>query len=156
MRSTGSMDDHPTTAMRWRTAAIAALAVIALVGAIACGKGEAESPAPTPLSTSSAARQVDRVITVTMLDDSFEPNAVAVTRGTTVRFVIPNAGRVPHNMHIASVRGIYRESPWISTPEPIAGGKTGELVWEVPAESGIYKFRCDYHEVAMIGVVTVE
>ncbi|MEO6397397.1 MAG: cupredoxin domain-containing protein [Tepidiformaceae bacterium] len=150
------MDDRRTKPMRWRGSTIALLAMMALTGAIACGKGEAEPPASTPLSTSSAARQVDREIIVTMLDDLFEPKAITVTRGTVVRFRLPNAGRVPHNMHVASVRGIYRESPWISTPEPIAGGKSGELTWEVPTEAGVYKFRCDYHEVAMVGVVTVE
>ena len=59
-------------------------------------------------------------------------------------------------MHIASSRGVYRESPWISSPEPINGGQTGSLTWEVPLEPGSYKLRCDYHEAEMVGTITVE
>jgi plastocyanin len=79
-----------------------------------------------------------------------------VKAGTKVTFDLPNVGQLPHNMHIASLRGIYRESPWVSEPEVTNGGQTGRLVWEVPAEAGTYNFRCDYHEAEMTGTITVE
>lgn len=136
---------------RWVFAGLAASAVVFLG---ACGGGGAQGTAtmvpPQPTATAS------QTITLTMLDNSFEPNAVTVRGGTTVKFTLPNAGRALHNMHIATADGRYRQSPWVSTPEPIAGGQTGELTWAVPPGPGSFKFRCDYHEVAMIGVITVE
>ncbi|MBK7328988.1 MAG: cupredoxin domain-containing protein [Dehalococcoidia bacterium] len=95
-------------------------------------------------------------VEVKMFDNWFKPADITVKAGTTVTFELPNVGKLPHNMHIASSRGVYRESPWISSPEPINGGQTGSLTWEVPLEPGIYKFRCDYHEAEMVGTITVE
>ena len=91
-----------------------------------------------------------------MLDNSFRPNKVSVAAGSTVTFELPNKGKLPHNMHIASARGVYRESPWVSKPEVTNGGERGTLTWEVPAEPGDYKFRCDFHEVEMTGTLTVK
>lgn len=95
-------------------------------------------------------------IEVKMFDNSFKPDQITVTRGTTVTFKLPNVGQLPHNMHIASARGVYRESPWLSKPALSNAGETGTLVWEVPDEPATYKFRCDIHEVEMIGTITVE
>ncbi|MEO8538969.1 MAG: cupredoxin domain-containing protein [bacterium] len=93
-------------------------------------------------------------ITVSMLDSSFDPATITVKAGTSVTFHLPNTGRLPHNMHIASARGVYRESPWMS--ETIGGGQTTQLTWDVPAETGTYLFRCDVHEAEMVGKITVE
>lgn len=95
-------------------------------------------------------------ITIKMLDNSFKPAEITVSAGTTVTFDLPNIGQVPHNMHIASARGIYRESDWISKPESINPGQSGTLTWTVPAEPGTYRFRCDFHEADMVGVLTVQ
>jgi len=125
--------------------------IVALAAALiiaACGSED--------MPTASGAPDSAGAIKVKMLDSVFEPDYLTVKAGTTVKFELPNLGVLPHNMHIASARGVYRESPWISQPEPINGGKTGSLTWEVPAEAGTYKFRCDYHESTMFGTITVE
>ena len=93
-------------------------------------------------------------LTVKMFDNSFKPNEITVKAGTKVTFDLPNVGILPHNMHIASDRGVYRESPWMS--ETILGGKTTTLEWDVPATAGTYLFRCDVHEAEMTGKITVE
>ena len=93
-------------------------------------------------------------ITVKMFDNSFKPNEITVKAGTKVTFDLPNVGILPHNMHIASDRGVYRESPWMT--ETILGGKTVSLEWDVPATAGTYLFRCDVHEAEMTGKITVE
>lgn len=93
-------------------------------------------------------------ITLKMFDNYFKPNEVTVKAGTKVTFDLPNVGILPHNLHIASERGIYRESPWMT--ETIGGGKTTSLAWDVPATAGKYLFRCDVHEVEMTGTITVE
>jgi len=93
-------------------------------------------------------------ITLKMFDNSFKPNEITVKAGSKVTFDLPNVGILPHNMHIASERGIYRESPWMS--ETIGGGQTTKLEWDVPATPGKYLFRCDVHEADMTGTITIE
>jgi plastocyanin len=132
--------------IRWIV--IGALSFVAVVVASACGSDNGDSDGGDTTQNGS--------MTVKMLDSVFQPDHLTVKAGTTVKFELPNLGVLPHNMHIASARGVYRESPWISQPEPINGGKTGSLTWEVPAEAGTYKFRCDYHESTMFGTITVE
>jgi plastocyanin len=132
--------------IRW--IAIGALTFVAVVVAGACGSDNGDSDGGDTTQNGS--------MTVKMLDSVFQPDHLTVKAGTTVKFELPNLGVLPHNMHIASARGVYRESPWVSQPEPINGGKTGSLTWEVPAEAGTYKFRCDYHESTMFGTITVE
>lgn len=132
--------------IRW--IAIGALTFVAVVVAGACGSDNGDSDGGDTTQNGS--------MTVKMLDSVFQPDHLTVKAGTTVKFELPNLGVLPHNMHIASARGVYRESPWVSQPEPINGGKTGSLTWEVPSEAGTYKFRCDYHESTMFGTITVE
>ena len=120
----------------------------AILLAAACGGDSDDS------GTTGAPAAKPGHITVKMLDNSFKPAEISVKAGTTVTFDLPNIGILPHNMHIASQRGVYRESPWMS--DVINGGKTTSLKWEVPAETGTYLFRCDVHEVEMVGKITVE
>lgn len=127
-------------------AATIALGLLLLTAA--CSSGQSPTVSGTPDSGGT--------MKIKMLDSTFEPDQITVKAGTTVKFELPNVGVLPHNMHIASARGVYRESPWASQPEPINGGKTGSLTWEVPSEAGTYKFRCDYHESTMFGTITVE
>ena len=117
--------------------------------AAACGGGDSDGA-----GTSGTPAAKPGHITVKMLDNSFRPAQISVKAGTTVTFDLPNVGILPHNMHIASQRGVYRESPW--TSEIVNGGKTTSLKWDVPAETGTYLFRCDVHEVEMVGKITVE
>lgn len=136
---------------RWM---VVGLASAALMVSAACGSGAAsdEDESGDAVATAPSA---DGVITIKMYDNSFKPKDVSVKAGTTVTFKLPNLGQLPHNMRIASARGIYRESEWASTPQLSNPSTTGTLVWEVPAETGVYKYRCDIHE-GMVGSVTVE
>lgn len=130
---------------------ILALAVLALpLLAAACGSDSDNGTSPTASSGGDKAGH----ITLKMFDNSFKPKEVTVKAGTKVTFDLPNVGILPHNMHIASERGVYRESPWMT--ETIGGGKTTSLEWDVPATAGKYLFRCDVHEVEMTGTITVE
>ena len=134
---------------------VVGFAAAALVVSAACGSGAAsnDDDSAQPIATAPSA---DGVITIKMYDNSFKPKDVTVKAGTQVTFKLPNVGQLPHNMRIASARGIYRESEWASKPEPLGNpGTTSTLVWDVPAEPGVYKFRCDIHE-GMVGTITVE
>ena len=127
-------------------AATLALTAAAAIVFVSCGGGAASE---------GQAVAANGTIRIDMIDNAFRPDRLSVEAGSTVTFELRNRGKLPHNMHIASARGVYRESPWVSEPALIEGGKSGELVWQVPGETGTYKFRCDYHEVEMVGVVTV-
>ena len=64
------------------------VAVVVLVGG--CGGGGHESHSGT----------ADRVVNVTMRDIAFDPAAVEVKAGETVRFVFHNAGAIRHDAFI--------------------------------------------------------
>jgi uncharacterized cupredoxin-like copper-binding protein len=65
------------------------LLVVAAVGLVACGDDDGE-----------AAADVDRAIEIDMVDIAFEPAALEVTAGETVRFVFTNQGDVAHDAFI--------------------------------------------------------
>lgn len=115
---------------------------------VACGSGDDDESGDAGGATKPGH------ITLKMFDNSFKPNEVTVKAGTKVTFDLPNVGILPHNMHIASERGVYRESPWLT--DTIGGGKTTSLEWDVPPTAGKYLFRCDVHEAEMTGTITVE
>jgi plastocyanin len=131
-------------------AAVLAIATLAAVTLLSCG-GSSAAPKDDPNGANDPG-----TITIKMFDNSFKPADITVSAGSTVTFQLPNVGQLPHNMHIASARGVYRESPWISTPDPTNAGQTSSLTWEVPSPAGKYLFRCDYHEVEMVGTLTVQ
>ncbi|MCC6958542.1 MAG: nitrite reductase, copper-containing [Dehalococcoidia bacterium] len=96
-------------------------------------------------------------IKVTMKDNVFEPKNIAVKANDTVTFDAVNVGKVPHNMRIATLTGDYDAAPGVvTTPEIVNAGKSGTIQWKVPAETGVYKFRCDIHPVDMTGTITVK
>jgi plastocyanin len=131
---------------------MAATVVVALLAG-ACSGGE-DSEDDTASTT--GVLEGDGTMVIKMFDNYYRPDALTVTAGSTVTFDLVNVGQLPHNMHIASLRGVYRESPWLSEPALSNPGQKGRLTWEVPSEPGVYKFRCDIHEVEMVGTVTVQ
>lgn len=48
------------------------------------------------------ASQVSRTVTVTMHDNYYEPEAISVAKGETVRFTVKNAGSVVHEFNIGT------------------------------------------------------
>jgi plastocyanin len=157
MVTSTSFNEVGTDMNAWkRAAALLAGTVLVLGLATACGGDDDDEDGGASAGGDTATVADGETLEVKMFDNYFRPKDITVKAGTTVTFELPNVGKLPHNMHIASLRGIYRESPWVSEPEVTNGGQTGTLVWEVPAETGTYKFRCDYHEAEMVGTVTVE
>jgi uncharacterized cupredoxin-like copper-binding protein len=64
------------------------VAAVALLGG--CGGGEHDSHSTT----------ADRVVNVAMRDIAYDPAAVTVKAGETVRFVFNNEGKLPHDAFI--------------------------------------------------------
>ncbi|WP_420995336.1 cupredoxin domain-containing protein [Cupriavidus sp. 30B13] len=114
------------------------------------------------------AARVARTIAIDMGDDMrFSPPDIDVRAGETIRFVVRNAGRLRHEMVIASeadLRSHY--AAMLKMPEmehaeanavTLDAGQTGELVWRF-AQGGRVPFAClqpGHYDAGMRGEVRV-
>ena len=97
----------------------------------------------------------------------FEPDAIYIKKGTTVRFVITNTGAVDHEFYLGSFDEIQQHERWMrSHPDmahvdrnavAIPAGETAELVWQFSVETNL-EFVClidGHREAGMWGVIIV-
>jgi len=112
------------------------------------GSGHAASPAGVP----GKARSVSRTIHVKMLDSMrFEPSSFQVKGGETVKFVVSNAGQLPHEFGIGTAEEqkahaemmladpeMKHEDGSVITVQP---GKVGTLIWRF-SKAGEYEAGC--------------
>ena len=145
--------------------------IVTFIGAFsATGSGaehEAVSGSPTPRETPQDGSTPSPdggggPIAVTMNDNSFDPEEITVSAGSTVTFDITNDGGAIHNMHSAGPDGDYTEdfcdgsADPCSDPDRVRGGDKALLNWEVPDSPGEVGFRCDFHPQQMTGTITIE
>jgi plastocyanin len=150
------------------TLAVAALALLLLVGAgLACSSGgggsdggdnsDEGSPAATPADEDGGGDGGDVSFPVSMTDNLFGPNEFTVAAGSTATFELANDGVAIHNMRVAGADNAYgTDDDAVSDPELVSAGAAAVVVWEAPAETGVYDFRCDFHPTDMLGTITVE
>lgn len=114
-------------------------------------------------------KKVSRAIPVVMSDDmKFTPAQINVKRGETIRFVLRNAGRIKHEMVIASMAELrqhaelMRRFPGMEHADPnmvtLDPGETGELIWQF-TKAGTFDFAClqpGHFEAGMMGTVSVK
>jgi len=123
----------------------------------------------SPAGTAGNAADVSRTVEIGM-DDSmrFTPDSLTVSAGETVRFVMHNNGKIPHEFVIGSMSELLehaemmRKMPGMQhaesnmlTLEPDA---EGEIIWKF-GESGTVDFAClipGHLEAGMKGIVQVE
>lgn len=99
---------------------------------------------------------------------AFSPNTLRVKRGETVRFVVTNAGKLPHEFRIDTVAGnaaheaMMREMPDMKHDEgdgiALAPGANGHFDWTF-THAGTFQFAClipGHLEAGMHGTITVE
>lgn len=112
--------------------------------------------------------RVSRTIEMRMTDQMrFEPAAINVKQGETIRFVNRNVGKVLHEMVIGTRADLeqhaelMRKFPGMEHDEPhmshVAAGKRGELVWQFN-RAGTFEFVClipGHFEAGMRGTITV-
>ncbi|MBK1782569.1 cupredoxin family protein [Advenella sp. WQ 585] len=112
--------------------------------------------------------QVTRTIEIDMLDTMrFTPGEISVNAGETVRFIVKNAGKLPHEMVIGSLEDLkahaveMRHNPSMMHDEPNAitleAGQSGSLVWKFD-QSGTVDFACTipgHMEGGMVGKMLV-
>ena len=93
-----------------------------------------------------------RTIEVRMSDSMrFSPEAITAKRGETIRFVLINEGKLPHEMmlgtkndlqaHAAEMRGMAQMPHGSSSQNLVDPGKTGEVVWKF-TRAGTVEFAC--------------
>lgn len=133
--------------------------VAALLGALALTACAPASPEPT----------VVREVSVTMTDDlRFEPDAVTVTAGETVRFVVHNAGATDHEFLIGD------ETEQATFAAEMADGHAATHAGDAgvalgPGETGEFRYTFDepgdlligchepgHYEGGMVARITVE
>jgi len=114
-------------------------------------------------------KKVSRSIVFDMSDAMrFEPSAIKVRRGETLRFVAKNRGTIMHEMVLGTMRdleehaALMKKFPGMEHDEPhmthVGPGKSGEIVWRFN-RPGTFKFACliaGHMEGGMIGTITVE
>ena len=97
----------------------------------------------------------------------FEPSAIDVKAGETIRFVHRNVGKVMHEMVIGTRAdleehaALMRKFPNMEHDEPymahVAAGRRGEIVWQFN-RTGEFEFAClipGHFEAGMRGTITV-
>jgi uncharacterized cupredoxin-like copper-binding protein len=129
------------------------------------GHGHDESAA----DSAGAPAIVDRDVQITMDDNMrFAPDSLTFKAGETVRFVIQNNGKIPHEFVIGSMSELMehaemmRAMPSMQHAEAnmltLAPGAEGELIWSFD-ETGTVDFACTipgHLEAGMKGVIQVE
>lgn len=120
------------------------------------------------------AADADRVIEIAAYDDfTFEPEAITVTAGETVTFVVTNVGNLPHDFtlgdeetqdvheaEMAEMAGMAAADMAHADPNAVvvAAGETAELTWHF-SEAGTFLMGCHqpgHYAAGMKGVVQVD
>jgi uncharacterized cupredoxin-like copper-binding protein len=113
-------------------------------------------------------RKVQRVIRIDMSDAMrYFPDQIRVKRGDTVRFVVRNRGKVPHELVLGTMDALkqhatlMKQSGSMDHEEPnmahVAPGSSGRLVWQF-TKTGEFYYGClipGHFEAGMIGTIVV-
>jgi uncharacterized cupredoxin-like copper-binding protein len=161
--------------MRITSLALAAMLAALPVAAFAHGEGRKGLPGPAaqPMVETAFGRAGDpkkavRKVRIDMSDRMrFNPDAITVKQGDTVRFVVKNSGKVMHEMVLGTMRelkehaelmkkhpGMEHDEAHMAHVEP---GGTAEIVWQF-TKAGEFHYGClipGHFEAGMVGRVTV-
>ena len=128
------------------------------------GGGHNESPIGEP----GVASKASRTIQVDAADSMrFTPSNVSVKKGETIRFVIKNSGKVPHEFSLGTEKElkehyeVMKKFPTMEHEEAnkisLKPGKQGEVIWRF-TKPGVVNFAClhvGHYEAGMKGQVKV-
>jgi len=149
---------------------------LALMPAIAGAHGDAhhkKSAGPVkleqkPWGIAGNAKAVRRTIEVRMTDNMrFTPDRIEVRQGDTIRFILPNAGKLMHEFVIGTKQELdehavlMKKFPNMEHDEPymahVSPGDKGEIIWTFN-RAGNFFFGCllpGHYEAGMIGNIRV-
>ena len=135
--------------------------------AFASGKHAGGHDNSTPGEPGIAAN-VTRTIQVDAADNMrFTPGDVTVNKGETIRFVIKNSGKVPHEFSLGTEKElkehyeVMKKNPGMEHEEAnkisLKPGKQGEVIWRF-TKPGVVDFAClhvGHYDAGMKGQVKV-
>jgi uncharacterized cupredoxin-like copper-binding protein len=165
------MKPHPCRRAAARAIALVAFAISA-PPALAHGTAHPDTAAAEMIETAFGRtgnpRRVVRTIEVGLHDSMrFDPAAITVRQGDTIRLRVRNAGRVLHELvigtedELARHAALMRANPDMEHDAPymahVLPGQRGEIVWQF-TQAGRFKFGClvpGHFEAGMVGTVTV-
>jgi len=123
--------------------------------------------AQTPFGIAGDRRDVSRTFEIRMLDEMrFVPDRIDVRQGDTVRLVLANSGRLPHELVIGTRSDLERHatkmmSSGMEHDDPSAAhvqpGHSGEIVWKFN-RAGRFDFAClvaGHYQAGMTGTINV-
>lgn len=125
------------------------------------GSGDAIGQAGNP-------EKFTRTISIDMSDAMrFTPATITVKQGETVRFIVRNAGKIPHEMVLGTEKELeehyeaMKKHPEMEHADDnmvtVQPGKTGEIIWHF-TKAGTVSFACllpGHYEAGMKGAVKV-
>ena len=123
----------------------------------------------------AVAKAATRTVNITMGDMYFEPKALEVKAGETVRFLLHNKGQVEHEFSLGdaamharhqkemfehaamghSMAGMQHDDP---NTVMVAPGRSAELTWVFSKATGL-EFACNvpgHYQAGMVGKLSVE
>ncbi len=117
------------------------------------------------------AAHVNRVIAITMNDMSFNPAALKVETGETIRFVVTNKSPIEHEFVLGDAKSQAVHRHMMAMMEKngmtmdhhdtnvvsVGAGQTKDLIWHF-STTGQYEFDCNipgHYEAGMKGTITV-
>lgn len=147
----------------------------ALVSAAMAGPGEAGHSHGSEYSAGQPgdAKKPARIVPITMRETEdgkmiYIPSKIDVKKGEQIRFIITNAGELPHEFVIASEEDnlkhaeVMKKNPEMEHDDPnsktVQPKKKAELIWRF-SKGGTFEFAClipGHREAGMIGNVTVK
>lgn len=113
--------------------------------------------------------RVSQTINVAMSDEmKFEPSAIRIKAGDTIRFVVKNPGEILHEMVLGRTEDLKKHAvlmqkfPNMEHSEPFMAhaneGQTAEIIWTF-SKPGTFEFGClipGHYESGMKGQINVE
>lgn len=150
-----------------RAGLVFAAGVLAASSTLAAGK-HAGGHGDSPIGEPGIAANVSRTIEVDAADSMrFTPSNVSVKKGETVRFVIKNSGKVPHEFSLGTEKElkehyeVMKKFPTMEHDEAnkisLKPGKQGEVIWRF-TKPGVVHFAClhvGHYDAGMKGQVKV-
>ena len=129
---------------------------------------KSRSSSERPFGREGDPRKVKRVIRIEMSDTMrYFPAELRVKRGDTVRFVLKNTGRMPHDMVMGSMDELKKRAALVkkdgeaalrgASAARVAPGGTARLVWQF-TRPGEYYYGClvpGHFDAGMIGTIIV-
>lgn len=112
---------------------------------------------------------VTSTITIDMSDAMrFTPSTITVKQGETIRFIVSNSGKIPHEMVLGMEKELeehyeaMKKHPEMEHSDDnmvvVQPGKTGEIIWQF-TKAGTVSFACllpGHYEAGMKGAVEVK